>query len=260
MGHVRALAGMGPRGAGSAAERRAASYLAAKLRSYGYAVTVQTVKIPGGRTSRNVYAQRGGRSSRMIVLGSHMDSKPPSPGGNDNASGCAVTLELARVLADADVAPTVRFVFFGAEEISGATANDHHFGSRTHVKRMSAYDRGRTEAMVSIDMVGYGSVFNVRNLRRAPMTAVSSVQTWARTSGQPLIYLKDPSRTGWSDHEAFEFAGIPVAWLEWRNDPVYHTRKDTAAHVSADRVTRTGRLTRGWLLDLNTSDVAALRP
>jgi hypothetical protein len=48
--------------------------------------------------------------------------------------------------------------------------------------------------------------------------------------------------------------------LEWRNDPVYHTTRDTHRHVSANRVRRTGRLVRGWLLDLARTEVAALRP
>ena len=108
-------------------------------------------------------------------------------------------------------------------------------------------------------MVGYGKTFNVRNLKVAPMTTVKSLKGWASYTGQRLVYLKDPSRDGWSDHEAFEFRGIPVAWLEWRSDWAYHTRDDRYSHVSAKRVERTGRLVRGWLLKSTPQQVEALR-
>ena len=261
MTHVRTIAGFGPRAAGGAAERKAADYVAARLRAYGYTVTTKTIYLPGGRTSKDVIAERKGTAPGVIVIGGHMDSKPPSPGGNDNASGVGVTLELARCLAQAEgVVPTIRFIGFAAEEISGPNSDDHHFGARQYVASLSSAQRARIQTMIAIDMVGYGSTFNVRTMQIAPMTTVRSLQSWGRYTGQPLPFLKDPGRFGWSDHEAFEHVGIPVAWLEWREDPVYHTSRDTASHVSPDRVKRTGRLMRGWLLDLTPSELAALRP
>jgi hypothetical protein len=254
--HVYALAGLGVRGAGSSAERKAADYCETQLESYGYTVSRQSFSIPGGKTSVNVVAERVGTTDDTIVLGGHIDSKPPSPGGNDNASGVAVMLELARVLAVSDAAPTIRFVAFGAEEISGPVPDDHHFGSRHYVAALSSADKARTEGMVSIDMVGYGGTFNVRNTGYSKMTVVNSLKAWGKYSGEPLVYLKDP---GWSDHDSFEYKGIPAAWIEWRNDPVYHTARDTAAHVQYDRVERSGRLMRGWVLDLTEAEVAGFK-
>jgi len=259
MAHIKALSAMGPRKAGSATEYKGAKYVAARLRSYGYKVRIQSVGISGGRTSHNVIAEKKGTSTDVIVVGAHLDSKFPSPGANDNASGVAVTLELARILANAEVAPTVRFIGFGAEEISGSKSTQHHYGSRKYVKSLSKAQFGRIEAMVSVDMVGFGKTFTVRNLKKAPMTTVKSIQSWAKGSGQKLTYLKDPSKDGWSDHEAFEFKGIPVAWLEWRNDPTYHSKKDRYSHVSSGPVGRTGKLMRGWLLGLTAEQVDALR-
>jgi hypothetical protein len=254
--HVYAIAGFGVRAAGSWAERKAADYCANELTSYGYTVTKQYFSVPGGKTSVNVVAERTGTTDDTIVLGGHIDSKPPSPGGNDNASGAAVMLELARVLAVSDAAPTIRFVAFGAEEISGPTPDDHHFGSRHYVATMSSAEKSRTEGMVSIDMVGYGGTFNVRNMGYSKMSVVDSLKSWGKYSDEPLAYLKDP---GWSDHDSFEYAGIPAAWIEWRDDPVYHTARDTAGHVQYDRVERSGRLMRGWVLDLTEAEVAAFK-
>lgn len=259
MAHVRYLAGLGPRAAGGTAERTACDYVAARLRDHGYAVSVQTVAIPGGRTSRNVIATRAGASPEVVVLGAHIDSKHPSPGGNDNASGVGVVLELARVVAQAAPQATVRFIAFGAEEISGATPDDHHFGSRHYVASLSAAERSRVAAAVSVDMVGYGTVFHVRSMLVGPTTAVGSLQRWAGVSGQPMTFLRDPGAYGWSDHEAFEFAGIPAAWVQWRPDSAYHTTGDTAAHVQPARVGATGGFLRGWLLDLDAAALDALR-
>lgn len=258
MAHVTAIAGLGPRAAGGTAEHRAFDYIADRLREYGFAVTVQTVFIPGGRTSHNVIAERAGTSADVVVLGAHVDSKYPSPGANDNASGVAVVLETARVMAQAQPAPTVRFIAFGAEEISGATADDHHFGSRQYVASLSAAERSRIAAAVSVDMVGYGTVFNVRSMQVGPATAVQSLQRWGTATGQALPFLKDPGLYGWSDHEGFERVSIPAAWLEWREDPVYHTSRDTAAHVQPSRVDACGRLVRGWVLDLDAAKLDAM--
>jgi hypothetical protein len=75
-----------------------------------------------------------------------------------------------------------------------------------------------------------------------------------------MRYVKDGGTFGWSDYEAFEFAGIPSAWLEWYEDTAWHTTRDTFSRVSSDRLGRTGRVVRGWLLDLDASHLAALRP
>lgn len=259
MEHIRAIAGLGPRKAGSPAERAGCDYVAAQLASYGYSVSTQTFSIPGGKTSRNVIAEKAGTSGEVIVLGGHIDSAGISPGANDNASGVAVTLELARILAAAPVRPTVRFVAFGAEEISGATADEHHFGSRYYATSLGPAGQANVAAMVSIDMVGYGSSFTVRNLQWAPQTTVNALRTQASFMGQPLPYLKDFGKSGWSDHEQFERVGVPSAWLEWRDDPVYHTERDTAAHIQPSRVRVTGRLVRAWLLGMTQAELDGLR-
>lgn len=259
MVHVRAIAGFGPRQAGSPAETEALDYVATQLESLGYTVGRQRISIPGGRVSGNVLAEKKGTSPGVIVIGAHVDSKSPSRGANDNASGVAVMLETARVLAQADVVPTIRFIAFGAEEISGATPDDHHFGSRGYVSAIDSTQRARIAAMVSVDMVGYGETFNVRSLGVGSASAVYSLQGRASATGVALPYLRDPSRYGWSDHEAFERAGIPSAWLEWREDPLYHTTGDTPSHVNESRVLTSGALVRGWLLGMSSSQLAALR-
>jgi len=93
-----------------------------------------------------------------------------------------------------------------------------------------------------------------------PQTLQSRLRTYASSKSIYLRYLKDAGRYGWSDHEPFERAGIPVTWLEWQSDPYYHTSRDTAAHLQPYRIGVTGTMLSGWVTGLSASSLAALRP
>ncbi|HEY0073719.1 MAG TPA: M28 family peptidase, partial [Abditibacteriaceae bacterium] len=113
--HAQHLSGsIGPRLAGTRAERRAADYIEAQFRAYGYAPQREDFITKKGGRSCNVIARRALPGQRQIVVGAHFDSVRVAPGANDNASGVAVLLELARVLANEKT--PVRFIAFGAEE------------------------------------------------------------------------------------------------------------------------------------------------
>ena len=114
---VRALAHLGVRSAGSGGEKRGAAFIAKRLRAAGVTPELRTFRLPNGRTSRNVVARFPGATRKTIILGAHMDTKAPSPGANDNGSGCGALLEIARCLARRPAYPTVKLVFFGSEEI-----------------------------------------------------------------------------------------------------------------------------------------------
>src|SRR6516225_9915190 len=84
---------------------KAARYIEAALASLGYAVGRQEFSADG-KAVRNidvtVEPARGNFDPEVIVVGAHYDSAPGSPGANDNASGAAAVIELARLLRDLD--------------------------------------------------------------------------------------------------------------------------------------------------------------
>lgn len=258
--HIRALCANGPRVEGSKAEHKAFDYLVEHLKSLGYTPKIKTVRIPKGRTSHIVTAEKPGSSDKVIVLGAHVDSKGKAPGANDNGSGVATLLELARDLKDAPTEATIRFAFFGAEEMSDSNPDHHHYGSRAYVKSLSKGQRKRIAGMVSVDMVGYGSTFCVRSMKVAKQGVVGSLRRAAGRYDLSLTFLEDFGRFGWSDHEAFERAKIPAAWLEWRRDPACHTRADKPSHVNLKRVGTSGRFLRRWLLGMTGAGLTRLRP
>lgn len=260
MVHVQRLAGqIGVRLGGTEAEMEAARYAQRYLERVGYDVVVNEVPIPNGRTSHNVIAIKQGSSPLTLVIGAHIDSQTPSPGGNDNASGVAVVLELARDVQGADVVPTVVFVLFGNEEMIDRDRDHHHYGSRSFVASMTEDERANTVGMISVDMVGYGDTLNVRTMGRGPRELRDILETYADKTEVALEYMKDPSPYGYSDHEPFELAGYPAVWLEWREDPLYHTEGDTYEHCQETRVQDVGAFVLAFVTDLGLADLEALK-
>jgi hypothetical protein len=145
MAHVRHLAGdLGPRLATGSVFREAASYVATELAAQGYDVTRQEFAVPG--VDRHAPGLDPGRPYRLV--GAHLDTVAVAPGAEDNASGIAVLLELARVFPGEQVV----LVAFGAEEPVGS-GDLHHFGSKHYVAEMSAEERRNLRTMVSLDRV-----------------------------------------------------------------------------------------------------------
>ena len=111
---------IGPRVEGQPEERAAADYLASELERIGYEVERQPFSLPDGRPSENLIAYDPGESDQYVFITSgHIDSRPSSPGANDNASGCAATLELAKTIKGTKYFPEIKFILFGAEEDYG---------------------------------------------------------------------------------------------------------------------------------------------
>ena len=241
MADLRAIEAFGVRRGGSPSEAEAAAYIAARLAELGYTPRIDEFPIVDGHTSRNVVVRSEGLSERVLIVGAHMDSKPPSPGANDNASGCGVVLEIARILASRPVTATVEIVFFGTEERVGGPG-EHHFGSAHHVGQMSEAEQANTAGMISVDMIAVGEDLHARTMLRGPQTLSDFVLAQAVATGVEMTFLKDRGRTGWSDHAPFEFAGMPAVAIHRLPDPAYHTADDTSGRIDPEVVRETGQL------------------
>jgi Zn-dependent M28 family amino/carboxypeptidase len=236
--HVEKLAGeIGVRHASSEAEHAAAAYVRQQLEAYGYAVTESPVALPDGKASVNVIAELPGETPRALLIGAHIDSYGSSPGANDNASGVAVMLEIARLLRDCPLHYTLLFIGFGAEERLRSGDKPHHYGSRALAKDAALCSR--LAGMVSLDMVGYGTVLRVDNQGWAPDRQRDEIGGIARAMGLPARVGRGKPQ---SDHEAFEQQDIPVAYLHWERDPHHHRRTDIPANIQPERLRQTAEL------------------
>jgi Zn-dependent M28 family amino/carboxypeptidase len=90
----------------------------AELQSYGYEPTYQAYEADG-TTVRNIIVERPGRTrpEEILVVGAHYDTDLDSPGADDNASGVAGLLEMARLYSGHSTERTLRFAFFANEEM-----------------------------------------------------------------------------------------------------------------------------------------------
>lgn len=134
---------------------RAAQYIEDEFKKLGYTVTFEAF-LYRGITMHNVVAERRGTdlASEIVVLGAHYDTVPDCPGADDNASGIAGLLELARLFASKSPRRTMRFVAFANEEHSGGKWEE--MGSYHHAKASS--ERGdRIVGMLSLEMLGFFS-------------------------------------------------------------------------------------------------------
>ena len=118
------------------------------LRNSGLILHVAADTISEIRTTVNVIAETAtGRDDNVVVVGAHLDSVPEGPGINDNGSGSSAILEVAIQMAKVKPRNTVRFIWFGAEELG-------LLGSEYYVSQLSQEEIDAIAVMLNFDMVG----------------------------------------------------------------------------------------------------------
>ncbi len=149
--YERALFRLGSKHVTQPGNKLAIEYLEALLRSFGYQPELQWFEPSPGVRSANVVATLRGTLDPEVqyVVGSHFDSVREGPGADDNTSGTAALLELARVLARQPQAATIRFAWFTSEE-SGLR------GSREFV-RVASQAGHRVVGGLNNDMIGWAN-------------------------------------------------------------------------------------------------------
>jgi Zn-dependent M28 family amino/carboxypeptidase len=206
-------------------------------------VTAETEREPA--TFRNVIAQFGD-GPRAVMVGAHLDSVLDGPGINDNGSGVAALLELARALEAAEIPEgwAVRIGLWGAEEFG-------LYGSRAYAATVGP----DLSAYLNLDMAG--SVNGATLVYDEPTAAPGSGRvtdayaSWLDARG---LAWQPVDLGGGSDHFGFTQAGIPTGGLfagaaasgSAANpgapaagadpDPCYHIACDTADNVDPERV------------------------
>lgn len=110
------------------------NYITDRLKSYGYVVKEQKYNVDTMQL-RNIEAEKRGtqKPDEIIILGAHYDSVFSSPGADDNGSGVASVLELARLFSEQKCKRTIRFVFFASEEppyFRSHSMGSYHYANR----------------------------------------------------------------------------------------------------------------------------------
>jgi Zn-dependent M28 family amino/carboxypeptidase len=257
--HVEHLAGsIGERNIWQAGTLTAAAiYINDSFAASGYAVTAQDFEVQGHHI-QNIEAVLRGTSDpdTIVVVGAHYDSVMGCPGANDNATGVAATLDLARRFAGSARPRTIRFVAFANEEPPFFQTSS--MGSVVYAE--AARKRGdAVAAMLSLETIGFYSeekgsqkypalldllfpdtgnfIGFVSNLRSARLLRTAARAFRDRTAF-PIQSLPAPESipgVGWSDHWAFWRAGyhaLMVTDTAPYRYPWYHTPEDTADKIA----------------------------
>ena len=198
---------------------------------------------PEGRTSYNTIAEIRGtdKADEVIMLGGHLDSWHAATGATDNAIGCAIMMEAARILKTLDVKPrrTIRVALWSGEEqgLLGSIAYvKQHFGSYEDPK--PGYEK-------------FGGYFNIDSgtgrVRGAGVFGPPETAAILRGILEPFIgdgvvgaISTRSRRLGGSDNTAFNQAGLPGIGLG--QDPIeynshtWHTNLDTYERILEDDV------------------------
>lgn len=200
--------------------------------------------------TQNVIAYRKGKqkTEQTLVIGAHYDhlgmggsgSRKPDTmavhnGADDNASGVAVLLELARRIGKKPLDCNVLFVAFGAEEMGLV-------GSRYYVAN-PLLPLKQTKAMINLDMVGRLNAN--RYLSIGGTGTASQMDSLVTALTQPFQFdlRKTTEGTGPSDHSSFYVEGIPVLFVTTGVHEQYHTPEDDIHLIQFEGMAQIANLT-----------------
>jgi hypothetical protein len=211
-----------------------------------------------GFNLKNVVCNKAGSGSNghTIIICGHYDSRMEqlenatarAPGADDNASGIAIILELARILRFVVLEDDVQFVAFSGEE-------QGLWGSMAYAQYVQDNNLNLVR-LINIDMIGYSPPDNAiiieRDMGNVPQNNLPSQEFGDVMAQMAVDYTIMPVQLGsiyGSDYMPFEARGyVVVGAYEAGNNPNYHTSNDTSDTVDYSYVTDVARMVLGTVL------------
>ncbi|MDZ4619369.1 M28 family metallopeptidase [Bacillus cereus] len=217
---------------------KAATWARKILDEMGYKTSSETISV-NDKNSQNIIADKLGTNrndgNHLIILTAHLDSVNHSggpssnaPGADDNGSGSAGVLEIARIFKDIPTQHDLRFILFGGEE-------QGLLGSKQHVENLTTLDKNRIRAVINMDMIGTlntstpavlieGSPLSEEIINGLRNVASLYTDLDVKISLEPFD----------SDHVSFLNKEVPaVLTIEGEDslNPNEHTANDTLEHI-----------------------------
>jgi Zn-dependent M28 family amino/carboxypeptidase len=239
-------------------------YISGEFTAFGYQVKHQSFKF-AGNTYQNVIAElKGGTSpEKLLIIGAHYDTVRTTPGADDNASGVAGLLRLAKLLANRPLDKTVRFVAFALEE--PPTYRTKNMGSYHYAASLKTNDE-QVEGMVCLEMIGFfsdrpgsqhypipfmklkfpkiGNYIAMVGNRRSKAFTMLFAGSFRKATDLPLVTLNAPAFVvgiDFSDHWSFGKFGYPAFMVTdsafYRN-PNYHSPADLPDTLDYNRMAK----------------------
>jgi Zn-dependent M28 family amino/carboxypeptidase len=258
---------------------KAAAYIETQFADAGYKVTRQGYDV-SGVTCTNLEVELPGRGlpEDIVVIGAHYDSAPGCPAANDNGTGVAALLSLARTFAGQETDRTIRFVAFVNEEPPFFQTDQ--MGSRVYASRCRK--RGeKITAMLALETIGYYSdaagsqrypppfsllypstgnyIAFVGNAKSSDLVrqVVDSFRKHEPFPSEGGALPDSIPGVGFSDHWSFWQEGYPALMVTdtaMFRYPYYHTAEDTVDKIDFEKTARVVRGLEAVIADLAEVD------
>ena len=239
---------IGPRPMGSPAEQEAMQFAVRNFKEAGCDTAyIMNMKYTdrANTTSGIAVGIKRGKSSRMIVIGGHIDSAGPEiPGADDDGSGSACVMEIAHVLGKQDLQSTLVFCCFGGEEqgLEGSKYFASYFPDLDRVDLMLQVDMANGLGVIDIDPDTHGA--------SAPAWLVrAAVQEFCNLGYEHLRYPTHFFSSNYalaegsgSDHQPFLDRGIPAIDFTTDVSKPIHTPRDNFENFDPAGLKRSGDL------------------
>ncbi|HOY66308.1 MAG TPA: M28 family peptidase [Candidatus Ozemobacteraceae bacterium] len=250
---LKALADLQTRSTYSAGGAKALAYVERSLTAMGLQVRRQAFG-SAGAPSANIEAVQPGfdpaNAGEVIILG-HLDSTSPkastlAPGADDNGSGAAGVLALARLMQGRKGRASVRYVLVMGEE-------QGLLGSKAYVAALPPAELANLRAVINMDMIGFDA--------KAPLSMVLETAAFNREMAERMAELAAAHTTlstqistnPWgSDHVPFLKKQVPTVLTiesEYDDNPTYHQVTDTFEKVNLDLAWQILRLNAAMLAE-----------
>ena len=239
-------------------------FASGEFASAGFQVSTQSFSFRG-RTYQNVIAEKKGAvpSHRTLVIGAHYDTVRTTPGADDNGSGVAGLLGIARLLKDRTLPRTVRLVAFALEEppvYRSRNMGSYHYAENLNKKREEV------EGMICLEMIGFfsdregsqhyplpfmnlkfpktGNFIALVGNRKSREFTHRMAGGFRKATDLPAITLNAPAIVvgiDFSDHWSFNKFGIPafmVTDTAFYRNPNYHAPTDLPETLDYTRMAK----------------------
>lgn len=239
---------IGPRPMGSPAEQQALQFAVERFKEYGCDTAYITKFDRTSKVNTNSGVAVGinyGATKRSICIGGHIDSSEPEvPGADDDGSGSAIVMELARVFGKREMQSTLIFCCFGGEEqgLIGSNYFVNHFEDIDSIVLMLQIDMANGLGIIELDPETHGAM--------APQWLVSAALEEFYTLGYSGLRYPThffslnyafPGGPG-SDHEPFLQKGIPAIDFSTDISKPIHTARDNFENFDPRGLKRSGDL------------------
>jgi hypothetical protein len=238
-------------------------YLRNTLKQAGYSPTECSYSVEGHSVSNiEVRLEGSDNSIGSVIVGAHYDSVAGTVGADDNATGVAGVLELARQIQGSKLRRTVRFVLFMNEEPPHFQTDT--MGSLVYARQLRR-DHIPVSAMISLEMLGFysdapgsqkyppvlglfypsqGDFIGFVGNEESRDLVRKSIRTFRESASFPSEGVAAPAAwpgVGWSDHWSFwqqQYPAIMITDTAMFRYPYYHTPLDTTDRLDFSRMAR----------------------